>query len=276
MRCKKILIGFGGSWFQTQEIDFVRDYVAVPGSLVIGAIINDLKGIRIHQSCGKEKCIANPACITKKAQRDRAKTANYLKQAGEEGGFNTINRYEQGTTLAKVLQETRFADLLVMSQQTLRASQRQLEGKKVSQLLTACECPVLVVPSQTEKINQVIITFDGSKEAMQGLKSFLYVLPEIAKGLPVVILATYQPGQELEAHAEKLFVEYLKQHFKEVALHRLNPETENTLIRAVGLNEQSLVIVNNSSPKELMVLHKALHPATPEEAPAELFTHNLR
>lgn len=272
MRCRKILIGFGGSTFQSQEIDFVSKYLVQDDSLVVGAFLTDLQGVATHQPCKKDGCNTSPACVNKKAQRDRAKMAAYLQQAGEQSAFRTLIRREQGTSLHEFLQESRYADLLVISQRTWRAKAATPELRAVSDLLSQCECPVLVVPDKAETFEQVVLTFDGSREAMQGIKQFLYLVPELAKDLPVTVLATYCDGCEPPAAEEKLFVEYLKQHFKGVAMHRLCEASEHTLISAVGLNERSLVIVNNPSPKELRIMHGLLNPNEEKPVPVEMFT----
>jgi hypothetical protein len=275
MRCKKILLGFGGSWYRTEEIDFVCKNIMQADSLLVAGFISDLQGVKVHLPCGKSGCQASPACISKKAQRDRARLATYLASAAKENNFQVIQRPEQTTTLDKFLKETRYADLLVISQQTWRATVADDHQTPVSRMLLTAECPVLIVPEQPDDFEQVVLTYDGSFNAMQGIKQFLYLLPELAKNLPITVLSTYSSNSEPSGTEEKLFIEYLRRHFSEVAFHRLNPQTEHTLVRAVGINERTLVIINNRSLEELKVLNSILQPELGQAAPIEIFTPSL-
>jgi hypothetical protein len=90
--------------------------------------------------------------------------------------------------------------------------------------------------------------------------------------LPVTILATYDPATAPLASEEKLFIEYLKEHFGNVAFHKVDQHTEHTLLSAVGLNEKSLVIINDRSPEELKLLNSLLTPDSDTMIPVELYT----
>jgi nucleotide-binding universal stress UspA family protein len=272
MRCRKILIGLPEGTFQTQEIDFAGKYLVGENSLVVGTFLTDLVGDarpKLRENVTEK---GTPAAKSRKTPSSRTQLATYLREQGKLKGYKTIVRREQGSTLLELLQESRYADLLVISQQSWRAEASFPLRQPVSQLLAQCECPVLVIPNEPEAFEQVVLTYDGTKEAMKGIKQFLYLLPELAKNLPLTVLATYFEGSEPTALEEKLFIEYLKQHFTGVGMHRLCENSEHTLISTIGLNERTLVIINNPSPMELSLLHALLYPDKALPAPLELYT----
>jgi hypothetical protein len=275
MRCKKILIGFGSNIYSELEVDFTIRYLAQPKMLLVGAVLSDLQGLTGHEPCEDQECKGTPqACEHRKVSKDRQRLHAYLHERCEALGCRAVVHQDGGTTLEALMHETRYADLLVISQETYLASTPS-GGQllPVSRVLEKCDCPVLVVPPQPAALEQVVLTFDGSARAMGGIKQFAYVLAGITQKLPVTVLATYTDSNELTASEEKLFIEYLKQHFRNVALHRICENSERTLLSAVGLNENSLVVVNNPSPQNLPLLKKLLDGAATLHTPLRVYTH---
>jgi hypothetical protein len=273
MRCKKIIIGFGSSEFSELEIDFTLRYLAQPKMLVVGTVITDLLVANSHAGCSEASCDGNGhSCVHKNTQRDRTRLYHYLQEQCKDLGAKSIIHQESGCTLEVLMHQTRYADLLVLSQETYLASVAGPHPLPVSKVLEACSCPVFVLPSQPADLEQVVMTFDGSARAMGGIKQFTYLLDGLAQKLPITILSTYNHNTELPASEEKLFIEYLKQHFSNVALHRLTEGSEHTLLSAVGLNERALVVVNNPSPKNLPMLKKLLYGSAMLHPPLRLYT----
>lgn len=275
MRCKKILIGFGSNKYSELEVDFTIRYLAQPKMLLVGAVLNDLEGVEQHQPCEESRTKGSAqACVQKKVSKDRHRLHAYLHERSETIGSKAVIHQDGSITLEALMHETRYADLLVISQATYLASTPSGgQLTPVSRVLEKCDCPVLVVPPQPTALEQVVLTFDGSARAMAGIKQFAYVLAGLAQKLPVTVLATYTDANELTAAEEKLFIEYLKQHFKDVALHRICENSEHTLLSAVGLNENALVVVNNPSPQNLPLLKKLLDGAATLHTPLRVYTH---
>ncbi|MFA0964888.1 hypothetical protein AB9P05_23975 [Roseivirga sp. BDSF3-8] len=269
MRCRKILIGFDSNESPGVEIDFVSRYLARGRGLVVGSLIrkfNTLPAICKCVGCGSKK-----DCGTKRAARQLDELAGQLQTAGQLAGFRSLVRREQDGTLNDLIRESRFADLLVVSQHTWRKIIAGL-GKSAICPEDAVECPVLIVPDPQKGIDQVILTYNGTPEAMRGIKQFVYMLPELAANLPVTILTTYDSAHTPSGTDEKLFIEYMKEHFNEVALHKMDSHSEHTLISAVGLNQNSLVIINSDSPESFTLLNSLLKPDGDTLIPVELYT----
>ncbi|MGB3180191.1 MAG: hypothetical protein WBB45_02295 [Cyclobacteriaceae bacterium] len=269
MRCRKILIGFDGTGSIGPEIDFVSRYLVADQALVVGAVLRKYTTVKLPCKC---KCNGQLTCAgRRKAGSVLENMAHRLEVAGEEKGFRTLVRKDLGMNITDLVQETRFADLLVLSQRTWRKISRGIDRLDQA-TVPAWECPLLILPDTTENFEQVILTYNGSSDAMQGIKQFSYMLPELTGSLPVTILATYHPAAAPASSEEKLFIEYLKEHFGEVAFHKVDQHSEHTLLSAVGLNEKCLVIINDRSPKELTLLNSLLTPHSNTMIPVELYT----
>lgn len=259
--------------YNEHEIDFTLDYLAQPGMLLVGAVLTDLSGVQEHLPCAESKCKGGGlACVQKKVQRDRDKLYTYLQDKSKELGARAVIHQEGGCTIEALMKETRYADLLVISQETYLATTNEELPRPVSSVLEQCFCPVLVLPPKKAELQQLIMTFDGSVRAMNGIKLFSYLMAEPNLQLPATVLTTYPQGYVMPASEEKLFIEYLKQHFSSVGLHRLCESSEHTLATAVGLNENALVVVNNPSQQNLPLLRKLLNGAATLHAPFRLYT----
>lgn len=268
----KIVLGFGGSSFDKRELDGIFNFLPHSHMLYVGAVINNLHGVPAIMPCANLKCNGKAIiCVQKREKKARQELYAYLSEKCKESSSKYIIHKEDGCLPQEFIRETQYADLLIINQETYNASvNNEGESMPFRILLELAGCPVLVLPKDIANVEQVVITFDGTATAMRGIKQFSYLLPDVGYRLPVTVLATYgedgPPSME-----EKLFIEYLKQHFTNLALHKLCNDTEHTIYSAVGVNAKTLLVVNNPSPQNLPILSKLLDS---EEviSPIKLFT----
>lgn len=268
----KVVLGFGGSIFDKQELDGIFKFLPHGNMLFIGAVINDLTGIQMIIPCEGSKCKGNGlTCVQKKEKKNRQELYAYLAEKCDSNSCKHIIHKEDGCLPHELVRETHYADLLVINQETYNATVIN-DGESIPFriLLEIAGCPVLVLPKDMSNIEQVVMTFDGTAAAMRGIKQFSYLLPDIGISLPVTVLTTYsEEGPPLME--EKLFIEYLKQHFTNLALHKLCDDNEHTMYSAVGINASTLLVVNNPSPQNLPILSKLLD-CEEVVSPIKLFT----
>jgi len=268
----KIVLGFGGSSFDKRELDGIFKFLPHSNMLYVGAVINDLDGIPGVMPCQSSKCKGKEStCVQKKEKKARQELYAYLAEKCEETSCKYIIHKDDGCLPHELIRETQYADLLIINQETYNAMVIN-EGESIPFriLLEIAGCPVLVLPKDMAKIEQIVMTFDGTAIAMRGIKQFSYLLPDIGNQLPVTVLTTYSEEGPPNIE-EKLFIEYLKQHFTNLALHRLCNDTEHTIYSAVGVDATTLLVVNNASPQNLPILSKLLD-CEEVVSPVKLFT----
>ena len=268
----KIVLGFGGSNFDKRELDGIFKFLPHSNMLYVGAVINDLDGIPGVMPCQSSKCKGKEStCVQKKEKKARQELYAYLAEKCEETSCKYIIHKDDGCLPHELIRETQYADLLIINQETYNAMVIN-EGESIPFriLLEIAGCPVLVLPKDMAKIEQIVMTFDGTAIAMRGIKQFSYLLPDIGNQLPVTVLTTYSEEGPPNIE-EKLFIEYLKQHFTNLALHRLCNDTEHTIYSAVGVDATTLLVVNNPSPQNLPILSKLLD-CEEVVSPVKLFT----
>lgn len=266
----KVVLGFGGSSFDKRELDGIFKFLPHGNMLYVGAVINDLETVPVI--CQSNKCSRKElSSVQKKEKKVRQELYAYLSEKCEETSCKYIIHKDEGCLPHELIRETQYADLLIINQDTYNATVIN-DGESIPFriLLEIAGCPVLVLPKDMANIEQIVMTFDGTATAMRGIKQFSYLLPDVGNRLPVTVLTTYceegPPSME-----EKLFIEYLKQHFTNLALHKLCNDTEHTIYSAVGVDANTLLVVNNPSPQNLPILSKLLD-CEEVMSPIKLFT----
>lgn len=93
-----------------------------------------------------------------------------------------VHKDTDGMTLDSIIKESRFADMLVLSQELYckDISEKQ-PNAYMKELLHRSECPVLLVPEKFKEPGKIIITYDGSRESMFAIKYFASLLPALNK-----------------------------------------------------------------------------------------------
>jgi hypothetical protein len=88
---------------------------------------------------------------------------------------------------AAVVKETVYADVMVVPVSLFRDLIVESDILPTEKLLHRSHCPVLVVPEHFEKIETVIITYNGSASSMYAAKQFIHCFPAF-RNLPVTLV----------------------------------------------------------------------------------------
>lgn len=120
-----------------------------------------------------------------------------------------------------IVKQSIYADLLVFSYNIFfNQEDNRPDSTFLYQLLKGCRCPVLILPALTEKIDNVIFTYDGKESSVFAIRMFSTLFSEQMKDKEVTIL-TVTPSAEEEIKNEKLLLELVKQHHSNVGVQLL-------------------------------------------------------
>lgn len=118
-------------------------------------------------------------------------------------------------------QETRFADLLILSSEKFFQNLIGADGEYyMRQALHDAECPVIVIPEKFKFPKRNIIAYDGSASSVHAIKQFAYLLPELTQNETLLIYAENDKDQDLPN--EDLIGELVSQHFRHLTIVKLN------------------------------------------------------
>jgi hypothetical protein len=119
-----------------------------------------------------------------------------------------------------VVKESRFADLLVMSEGLFFAHVDTAQPNKyMRQVLHMAECPLLVVPEKFESFSRVAVAYDGKRASMYALKQFCNLFPGYSE-LPTEIYYWVDKSDD-EIPDPTYIQEYAARHFSNVNFREL-------------------------------------------------------
>jgi len=148
------------------------------------------------------------------------KNIEAYKQACVETGLDGGLLRARDVPLEETIEASRFADLLLIaSGLSFDMDMEAAPAKFVEELLSAAQCPVLVMPNNIQPINEAIFTYNGSYSSVYAIKQFTHLFPAF-KNKKVTVL--YVSENDDEAIANKRYIkEYLEHHYENVAFKLL-------------------------------------------------------
>lgn len=121
----------------------------------------------------------------------------------------------------EIINESRYADLIVMDASTSFRKQHEGSPTKFTQeILHRTECPVIIAPSQPEDIYQVVFAYDGSASSIYAIKQFTYLFPQFSdKNLLVVQVRENKFEKDIDKYN---FKEWLKNHYSAIGFETID------------------------------------------------------
>ncbi|WP_276482239.1 hypothetical protein [Paraflavitalea pollutisoli] len=138
-------------------------------------------------------------------------------------------------TMAELLNETRFADLLVLGSEAFYAGKgTEFINEFLQDVLHKSECPLLLVPEKYNYPQSNIIAYDGSEAAVFAIKQFIYLFPELTDRKTLIVYLNEDETATIPQ--EKKLKSLLSPHIDECAYLSLHIDARKYL--TTWLNEQ--------------------------------------
>jgi hypothetical protein len=94
-------------------------------------------------------------------------------------GIPASAHYTESGVLEALINESRFADLIVADAATAALDENDVPSSFMKQLLADAKCPVIVAPVASMPIEEIVFCYDGSPSSILAMKQFAYLLPEL-------------------------------------------------------------------------------------------------
>jgi len=145
----------------------------------------------------------------------------FIKECESHGIKCQINPYTGSWDKELFIKESRFADLVVLSEELFCRDILDVQPNYfMGETLRVSECPVIVVPENFESVDRLAIAYDGGKEALFALKQFAYLFPEYTD-LPADFVHI-KDEQEDDIPDRELLQEYAGSHFDSLFASKLH------------------------------------------------------
>jgi hypothetical protein len=157
------------------------------------------------------------------------KNISFFKEACEKRAVNCNIHRDRGVPAREMIQESRFADMLVIDAAT--SFNKRYEGSPtefVKEILKEAECPVIIAPESYDGIDEIIFTYNRSKSSVFAIKQFTSLFPKL-KDKKVTIIQVNEKG--VWADQDKYnFKEWLQNHYSSVDFETLKGDTDTELL----------------------------------------------
>ncbi len=259
MKGRKILLGLDGSRYSESAtqyaIDLFKEDDTEQDNLLVGVYINSL---HYGDMLRKARDQREPLYFSyhndifefdeyaEEVEEKRKSSVEKFEKQCKDAGVKYKVHDHKGAPLVELLEESRFADLIVLGFQTYFAN---LEGDDdlIHELLKDAHCPLLVVPQEFTPIENLIFTYDGKDSSFYAIKQFTYVLSLTASRKPVRVLSVNKEGNgAIPERDERLMKEFLDQHcHKEVSIEKMKGEPEDVILDALHFNDGPLLVMGS-------------------------------
>lgn len=119
---------------------------------------------------------------------------------------------DRGVPLTEVIEESRFADLMIIDPETAFNRKDVLSpGRFVKDVLRSVECPVIIAPYSCSEMNEIIFAYDGSASCVFAIRQFAHLFPGM-RTTPVKIVSI-RDDEELAVEEQFKMKEWLRAHF---------------------------------------------------------------
>lgn len=135
---------------------------------------------------------------------------------------------DKGTPIKEIIEETRFADLLILDAETSFQEEAGAPTSLVKRMLAEAECPVVIAPLDFEGIEEIIFAYNGSRSCMCAIKQFSDLFPQL-EDKKLTVLEVKEPDESFNINDVK-FKEWMQNRFANVHFQSLTGQTETELL----------------------------------------------
>ncbi|HEY8658450.1 MAG TPA: hypothetical protein VIL78_05410 [Hanamia sp.] len=156
------------------------------------------------------------------------KNISFFEEACINREVNYRLYLDGGNPAGKLIEESRFADLLVLD--AAMSFHKHYEGiptEFAREVLKKAECPVIITPESFDAIDEIIFSYDSSSSSLFAIKQFTYLFSQL-KDKKVTLLQVNESG-EWQSEDKNKFKEWLREHYTDLQFVALKGKSETVL-----------------------------------------------
>lgn len=234
---KKIIAAVDAFNFTEQELKSYK-YLAdkARGELTI-LFLENIAGESILLSAEYEGLyVESIKAREEKAAVNKKRLLNYC----QDSGMNVTVRSLPGVPEIEVLEESRYADLLLIRNTTsFNVLPDTNPPRFIRELLAEAQCPVMIIPDTLHYIQEIIFTYNGTFSSMFAIRQFTQIFDALSE-IPVKVVYVVENGDK-KIPKGKLLKEYLTHHYEEITFESLEGTPAGELM-ALTLDKANSVI----------------------------------
>lgn len=173
----------------------------------------------------------------------RLRSAKLFEERCQRAKIRFYVEHDTNIAIQDLLEESLFADLLIINMnETFSRYADSLPTNFIQVLLKGAHCPVLIVPDSFQKIENLVVLYDGSPSSIFAVKMFTYLFPEV-DALKTEILSLAKKGALQEMPGKTKMESWMKWHFSCVGYRTYNEESSPTIIEEIESRSPNTMII---------------------------------
>jgi nucleotide-binding universal stress UspA family protein len=155
-----------------------------------------------------------------------------------------VHKEYEGSALSVIMNESRFADLLLLGSETFYNDYYRTElSEHIKDTLHEIECPAIILPEKYRIPIKNVVAYDGSKSSVFALKQFIYLFPEFANN--ETILVNSKSDSKNTIPNQILIEELATKHFDNLTIFKNNFEPES-YFDTITLKAESAILISGA------------------------------
>lgn len=198
---KKIIIALDGEHYPKGAMQFAKYLNDKKEILLAGVFLSPVDYSKLMAyTAGVDGVAAMPEWLAKNDDDEIInKNIHLFEEACIADGLHyRVHKDTELMALSTLVEETRFADLLLVSSDLFYKNiGTEQPNYYLEELLKKAECPVMLIPEDFEEPSQTLLSYDGGDSAMFAIKQFSYLFPELAEKETVLLSVNNDKQEEL-------------------------------------------------------------------------------
>lgn len=247
---QKILLAINGIKIDMNALDFACYLGRLTKSKITGVFLENL--VAEEKPVLKETTVVPyiswEADINSAEHREKTriieKNISFFKEACAKREVNCSIHRDRGVPAKEIIEESRFADLLVIDAAT--SFNKRFEGiptEFVKDVLKNAECPVVIAPESFESIDEIVFTYDGSRSSVFAIKQFGYLFPELRYKKAMLMEIT--AGSEMTVEQKYKIQEWLRAHYADCECKVLLGDVKDQLFSYLLPKKNAFVVMGS-------------------------------
>ncbi len=240
---KKVIISLDGQHFPKGAFEFVKGSNLKNKILLAGVFLSPVDYSKLLAYTGLDGIAINPEWLVKDEDDVPVnRNISIFKEACIAEGIEFRIHNDIGMmAIASLVEETRFADILIISSDLFYANvSKQQPNFYLEEVLKRTECPVMLIPENYEEPGQVVLAYDGNESSVFAIKQFAYVFPELAKK-ETLLLNIMQHEDELPEYS--LVTELVSRHYPNLKVESLHLKQKKDFTEWLSGKPNSIVVM---------------------------------
>lgn len=241
---KKIIAAVDALHFTENELRSYR-YVAdkARGHLTI-LFLENIAGESVLQTTTLETGYLNYSDLYAESVKIRQEKAEenrkFLVNFYRDNCMDVTVRPLPGVPATEVLAESRFADLLLVRNNTSFAVLNETNPPVfVKDMLADAECPVMIIPETVHYFTEIIFTYNGTLSSMYSIRQFTQIFNDLSE-VPVKVVYVQEKDNKA-LPSGKLLKEYLMSHYEDVVFESLKGKPSAELLAQTMHKPRSVI-----------------------------------